>query len=40
LHRLDDISRRRLAVELKRFAEAVSDSMESKGADRPVDTAE
>jgi DNA-binding MarR family transcriptional regulator len=39
LHRLDDISRRRLAVELKRFAEAVSESMESKGADRPVDTA-
>lgn len=40
LHRLDDVSRQRLAVELKRFAIVVSENdVESKHPGTPVDTA-
>jgi len=38
LHRLDDVSRKRLAIELKRFADVVSEGIVGKHVAPPVDT--
>lgn len=40
LHRLDEVSRKRLAVELKRFADIVSEGIDGKHATLPVDSAD